>query len=117
MAEPIPGFSPEESDVLRQAFETGRLTDEEKQWIIDQVNKAGSAVEGDVTAIGEPQKPFGQRALESLSTRETASALGGTAGTILGTATMPATGLAGPVVGGGLGAAAGAPFFYHFQKL
>ena len=117
---PIPGFSQEDSDVLKEAFSSGRLTDEEKDWVIQQVEKASSATEGNVEALGpteEPQPPFAQRALEALSTRETAAALGGTAGTILGTATVPVTGVVGPIVGGGLGAAAGASLFDNFTNL
>ena len=119
MAEALPGFSTEESDVLRQAFDTGRLTDEEKKWVLDRVDKAQSALEGDVTALGpqEPEKTFSQRAMESLTTRETAAALGGTAGTIIGTATAPVTGWVGPVVGGGLGTMAGASLFDNVTNL
>ena len=119
MAEAIPGFSPEESDVLRAAFDTGRLTDEEKKWVIDQVGKANAALEGDVSALGpeEPKPSFGQKAIGALATRETASLLGGTAGTILGTGTMPVTGPAGPIVGGALGAAAGSLLFDNFRNL
>lgn len=117
MAEAIPGFSPEESDVLRQAFDAGKLTDEEKQWIVDQVGKAASATEGNASALGvQDQTPsFGQRSLEAFSSRDTAVALGGTAGAILGTAT--AGPVLGTIAGGGLGAAAGSALFDNFHNL
>ena len=120
MAEALPGFSQEDSDFLRESFASGQLTEADKDWIIQQVDRASKAVEGDVSALGpteEPQKPFAQRALNALNTRETAAALGGTAGTILGTATMPVTGVAGPIAGGALGAAAGSNLFDNFTNL
>ena len=118
MAEALPGFSPEESDVLRQAFDTGRLTDEEKKWVLDRVDKAQSAVEGDVTALGpqEPEKPFSQRAMESLLTRETAAGVGGAVGTAVGIATAPGT-LVGPIIGGPLGSAAASSLFDNVSNL
>lgn len=120
MAELIPGFSQEDSDVLRQAYDVGRLTDEEKKWIIGQVDKANAAVGGDVSVLEptqEPQPSFPERALGAFGTRDFASAIGGTAGTILGTATIPATGILGPIVGGSIGSAGGSLLFDNFTNL